>query len=59
MKKLLTILARGALGSFFIAKSFIHRKDMLHFAEQDESSAKNFGAFPVEIPEEQFEAMFV
>jgi len=59
MKKLLTILAVGAVGTFFVARNLIQRKNALHFTEAEELSEKNFGAFPVEIPEEQFDALFV
>ena len=60
MKKLLTILALGAVGTFLVAKTYMQRKDELHFLnEEEELNAKNFDAFPVEIPEEQFDALFV
>ena len=59
MKKLLTILAVGAVGTFFVVRNIIQRKKPFHFTEAEELSEKNFGAFPVEIPEEQFDALFV
>ncbi|HEX9829153.1 MAG TPA: hypothetical protein VGB10_02980 [Bacteroidota bacterium] len=59
MKKLLTILAVGAVGTFFVVRNLMQRNNALHFTEAEDVSAKNFGAFPVEIPEEQFDALFV
>ncbi|HEY4613217.1 MAG TPA: hypothetical protein VII11_09560 [Bacteroidota bacterium] len=59
MKKLLAFIALGAFGSFLVFRSFSQRKEVLHFVENEELSEKNFGAFPVEIPDDQFEALFV
>ena len=59
MKKFMTILTLGALGTALVLRSLFRRKNVLHFVEDEDTSLKNFGAFPVEISEDQFEGLFV
>ena len=58
MKKFLLILALGILGTAVVLRTVIHKKDVLHFVEIDQGE-KNFGAFPPDIPEDQFADLFI
>ncbi len=58
MKKLLLFLGAGVLGTFVFFKAIDRKKDVFHFVE-DDAGQKNFGAFPPEIPAEQFEGLFI
>ncbi len=57
MKKLLILASIGILGALAIFKG-LHKPEVYHFVESDQDG-KNFGAFPPEIPEDQFDEMFV
>lgn len=58
MKKLLILTAVGILGTLAILKGLQNKQQPLKFVEPDQNG-KNFGAFPPDIPEDQFDALFV
>lgn len=58
MKKLLVVITVGLLGTLMLLRNADRKKEMLQFVEED-PARKNFGAFPPEIPEDQFEGLFV
>jgi hypothetical protein len=58
MKKILILASIGILGALAILKGLQNKQEVYHFVDSDQEE-KNFGAFPPDIPEEQFEAMFV
>jgi len=58
MKKLLILTAVGILGTLAIFKGLQNKQQPYKFVEQDQNG-KNFGAFPPDIPEDQFENLFV
>lgn len=58
MKKLLILTSIGILGALAIFRGLQHKPDVYRFVESDQEG-KNFGAFPPEIPEDQFDEMFV
>lgn len=57
MKKLLIFASIGILGALVLLRGLQSKQAVYHFVESDEG--KNFGAFPPEIPEDQFDEMFV
>lgn len=58
MKKLLIFTAIGILGALAILKGLQNKQDVYKFTESDQDG-KNFGAFPPDIPADQFDEMFV
>jgi len=61
MKNVWIPLIVGAVGSFLLIKHMRKSSILLRFAEPGpkDPAAKNFGAFPVDIPEQQFEDLFL
>ena len=57
MKKLLILAALGVLGTLAVLKTLHRGQEVYHFV--DSENGKNFGAFPPDIPEDQFEELFV
>jgi hypothetical protein len=58
MKKLLILAAVGVLGTLALLKTLHQKQEVYHFVDSD-TNEKNFGAFPPDIPEDQFDEMFV
>jgi len=58
MKKLLILAAVGILGTLAVLKSLQQKQEVYRFVDSDQNG-KNFGAFPPDIPEDQFDEMFV
>ena len=58
MKKFLIFASIGILGALAILKGLQNKQGVLHFVDAD-YDGKNFGAFPPDIPEDQFEELFV
>lgn len=58
MKKLLILASIGILGALAILKGLQNKQEVFHFVDVDQEG-KNFGAFPPDIPEDQFDALFV
>ena len=58
MKKLLILTAVGILGALAILKGLQNKQQPYKFVETDQNG-KNFGAFPPDIPEDQFDDLFV
>ena len=61
MKNVWIPLIVGAVGSFLLIKHMRKQTFSLRFAEPrpNDAASKNFGAFPVDIPEQQFEDLFL
>ena len=58
MKKLFVLAAVGLLGILALLKSLHQKQEVYHVVDSDQN-AKNFGAFPADILEDQFDEMFV
>ena len=58
MKKWMIFATIGILGTLAILKGLQNKQEPLKFVEADQEG-KNFGAFPPEIPADQFDEMFV
>jgi len=58
MKKLLILASIGILGALALFRGLQHKQEVLRFVDADQDG-KNFGAFPPDIPEDQFDEMFV
>ena len=58
MKKFLIFTSIAVLGALAILKGLQNKQEVYHFVDSDQEG-KNFGAFPPDIPEDQFDAMFV
>ena len=61
MKNVWLPLIVGAVGSFLLIKYMRREKLSLRFAElgSKDPASKNFGAFPIDIPEQQFDDLFL
>ena len=59
-KKVLLFLLLGIVGSTLAIRHHVHKMNVIHFVEDElyDPSAKNFGAFPPEVPERLFDNLF-
>ncbi len=58
MKNFLILATVGLLGTLALLKTLHQKQEVYRFVDS-EQNGKNFGAFPPDIPEDQFDEMFV
>lgn len=56
-KKVLLFLVLGIIGSTLAIRHLVHRRNVIYFVENElhDPAAKNFGAFPPDIPDGLFD----
>jgi len=56
MKRIVLLLSLGIIGTLAVLKTINQKREPFHvFTDSD----KNFGAFPPEIPSQQFDDLFI